>query len=371
MRQRRARRIVARPLHGWVTLVAVVTLAAGCSSAEQPPPGSPTGTGAGAGPSAPGTLASSKYARTGPLGLPRYAGSKTTYLSGVWVGGRPNVPAWSGFGQWRKAPVDVVLGYNANTTWEAMKNDGNIALFAEFPGTLVYGVGLVPSSGGSLREVREGKHDDVWRATAAGLIKHGRQRSVVRLGLEANGTWFPWGAKAETAEDFKAAFRHVAEILRQEGAEPLITFDIGCGVGLTGDSDPQAPLQRLYPGNDVVDLIGCDIYDDKHGGVGNPMAQGRASRGPSLNDVLDFAKNHGKKMVVPEWGLDRNYGAGDNPDFIKGMYGFFDQNADHIALEIYFNEGGSDIKSSLWEPNQNPRAAAEYERIWSERGVPR
>jgi len=278
------------------------------------------------------------------------------------------VTAWAGFGDWRKAPVDVVLGYNDYSSWDAMHSDGNLSLFSKFPGTLVYGVALVPA-GGSLRDVAEGKRDDVWRATANGLVKQGRKRSVVRLGLEANGTWFPWGATADTAEDFKAAFRRVAQILRQEGADPVVAFDIGCGVGLTGDDDPQAPLTKLYPGDDVVDVLGCDIYDDKHGGVGNPMAKGHVSKGPSLNDTLEFAKQHGKPLVVPEWGLDRNYGSGDNPTFITNMYKFFDDNAEHIALEIYFNEGGGDIKSSLWEPNQNPKAAAEYARIWAARGV--
>ncbi|MCA0437726.1 MAG: hypothetical protein M9891_13795 [Austwickia sp.] len=311
-----------------------------------------------------------EYSATGPLDLRRYTAAKTKYLSGVWVGGQPYADAWHGFGQYRGAPVDAVLGYSDNKSWDAIKHSGNISLFAKFPGTFVYGLGLLPTRGGgagSLRDVADGKHDDVWRAVGAGLVKYNRKRSIVRIGFEANGTWFSWGATAETAEDFKAAFRRVAGILRESGAEPVIDFDIGCGVGLTGDSDHMAPLTKLYPGDDVVDVMGCDTYDDKGTGAGNPAALGKTGNGPSLKETLDFAKERGKLLVVPEWGLDHTYGPGDHADYITTMYKFFDENADHIALEIYFNEGTTDIKSSLWQPDQNPESAKEYARIWQSR----
>lgn len=354
-----------------VAAAALVGALSACGHSEAPPPpdGSSSPMSTSSPPPSGGVHNPAAYSASGPLGLRRHSAGTTKYLSGVWIGGKPYVEAWHGFGTWRKAPVDAVLGYNDPKSWNSMKSAGNLSLFAKFPGTLVYGVGLLPSSGGSLRDVADGKHDDVWLATAKGLKEQNRTRSVVRLGFEANGTWFAWGATHETAETFKAAFRRVARILRENGAEPVIGFDIGCGVGLTGDNDPQAPLTKLYPGDDVVDVIGCDIYDDRNTGMGNPAALGRSGKGPSLSDVLGFAKQRGKPMVVPEWGLDHTYGGGDRPEFIDTMYDFFDRHAEDIALEIYFNEGGTDIDSSLWEPNQNPRAATEYAKIWERRSA--
>ncbi len=349
------------------TLVALLACsAAACSGGDAGRAGPETGETTSPAGKAP---ENGRFRSDGPLGLTRASGSATPYLSGAWLGVKTQEPHWTGFGDWRGVPVDVMLGYSENTTWDSIGHAGNLTLFKSFPGTLVYGLSLLPQErGATLKEVAEGKRDEVWRKAGRGLVEQNRKRSVIRIGFEANGTWFPWGASRDKAEDYKAAFRRVATILRESGAEPIIDFDIGCGVGLTGDPDPQAPLTRLYPGDDVVDVMGCDIYDSRASGQGNPAAKGTATRGPSLQDTLAFARAHGKPLVVPEWGLDHTYGRGDQPDFIRAMYDFFDANAKDIAVEIYFNEGASDIKSALWEPELNPRSAEEYASIWRGKG---
>lgn len=89
-----------------------------------------------------------------------------------------------------------------------------------------------------------------------------------------------------------------------------------------------------------------------------------------LRDVAEFARLHGKGMTVPEWGLadPKLEGNGDNPFYIRAMHEFFAANADVLVLESYFNESDNGQRSSLWpEKPENPKAAAEYRRLWGAR----
>ena len=58
---------------------------------------------------------------------------------------------------------------------------------------------------------------------------------------------------------------------------------------------------------------------------------------------MDFARAHGKKFAIPEWGVGRR---GDKPEFIQKMHEFFTQNADNIAYESYFNCGSYKVYGS-------------------------
>lgn len=301
------------------------------------------------------------------FGLPKDAFSGRPWLSGVWVGGTPTTDALVNFGTWRGAPVEVVTTYSPTSSFEEMKaTDWSITTFAGFAGTLSYGLALVPEKGGhTLGSVASGEHDDVWRAIGQHLVDNGRDRSIVRIGLEPNGDWFPWGATAETAGDFQQAFRRVATILRQVAPRVVIDFDIACGVGLRGTQDPQAPLTMLYPGDDVVDVIGCDTYDDGGMKVDRGAAfLGKNDKGPGLSDVLAFARARKKPMSIPEWGLDARHAQGDNGPYIFAMRDFLEANAKYILFESYFNEPGTAIRSSIWQDVQNPVSSQAYRLRW-------
>ncbi len=301
------------------------------------------------------------------FGLPKDAGSGRQWLSGVWVGGKPTVDAVVDFGAWRGAPVEVVTTYSSTTSFEEMQGtDWSIATFTGFAGTLAYGLALVPERGGhSLASVAAGQHDEVFRTVAQHLSRNGRGRSIIRIGLEPNGDWFPWRTTAATAQDFRQAYRRVAGIFKAESQGFVIDFDIACGVGLSGSPDPMAPLTVLYPGDDVVDVIGCDTYDHSDMKVEMGIASlGKTKAGPGVMDVLTFARSRGKPMSIPEWGLDARHGTGDNAPYIALMRSFLEANAKDILFESYFNEPGTNLRSSIWGDVQNPNASEVYRARW-------
>jgi Glycosyl hydrolase family 26 len=294
-----------------------------------------------------------------------------TWLSGAWTGGTIGAARIEAFGTWRGQPSDVVTTYPAYETWDQIADtDWHIGVLDGFKGRLEYGLPLVPRDHQStLADVLTGKHDAVFSTVAQLLNKHGRGDSFVRIGLEANGSWFPWGADVQTAADFKAAFRHVQAIMKKVSPKLVFLFDITCGHPLDGSDDRMAPLTALYPGDDVVNVIGCDHYDAttvKSRNADEWKKTLRPETGPGLADVADFARQHHKSLAVPEWGLQSKAqkGAGDNPYFIYSMYQFFQQNKDILVFENYFNEPDDSLGSAIWEKVQNPRSAAEYKKLW-------
>ena len=298
-----------------------------------------------------------------------------TWASGVWTGGDWSPARVAAFGTWRGSPVSTVTAYPAYQTWaELAGSDWNVGVFDGFPGRLAYGLPLLPKTPGTgtLADVAAGAHDDAFTAVAQTLVKHQRGDAFVRIGLEANGDWFPWGASADGNDPaaFKAAYRHVAGVLRAVAPKLTLVFDIGCGHPLRDQATRLDSLTALYPGDDVVDVVGCDHYD-AHSTISRTAAQFATSLTPGdaagLQDVVDFARAHHKKFAIPEWGLTQlsAKGGGDNPYYIYAMYRFFQANAKDLAFENYFNEPAAYIANSIWDVVQQPNAAAEYRTLWS------
>jgi hypothetical protein len=292
------------------------------------------------------------------------------WTSGVWAGGEWGANRVAQFASWRGTQVQTVTTYPAYDTWEQLaSSEWHVSIFDGFKGRLVYGLPLLPKSGGSLAEVATGRRDDVWRAIARQLATNERHDSYVRVGLEANGDWFPWGSDADEAPEFRAAFRHVVQVMRSEAPRLRFVFDISCGVEFKGSDGRLDSLTKLYPGDDVVDVIGCDAYDSYSTQIrkaGDFAEVARPDDAAGLLDVVDFARSHGKTFAVPEWGLTKRSadGAGDNPVFIRAMRDFFAAHAGELEFENYFNEPSSYLRSSIFAPNQNPEAAKVYQQLW-------
>ena len=316
--------------------------------------------------------------------IPSSAATGGSWASGAWLGPMPDAAKAADLGAWRGRPLDLVTTYPEYQTWQQLgSTEWTIAVFDGFAGRLSYGLPLLPKQdGGSLSEVAAGAHDDTWRAVAALLRKHGRDDASIRIGLEANGDWFPWGighqGRNEPAQ-FVAAYRRVAQVLRAELPRAELGFDIGCAHAMAGQRDRLDSLTALYPGDDVVDVVGCDHYD-----AGSLVTRDDGSwqrvlhpaRAPGLQDVLDFAVSHHKGFAVPEWGLTSaaRGGGGDNSEFLVRMHGFFAANAAQVAYENYFNEPDPSIGCAVWQPGgqgrvpgtspQNPQAGQTYRRLW-------
>lgn len=298
--------------------------------------------------------------------------SKQPWFSGAWAAGNTaSTSRIDAFGAWRGTPVDAATVYPDAATWQSIyDSDWHVNTYAGFQGVLAYGLPLLPDETGSdFASVISGEHDWVYEKVASDLVAGGRGNSIVRIGWEANGDWFPWNAKASNAAEYVAAYRHVVGVLRATAPDLVIDFDLGCGTKLRGQENRLDALNLLYPGDDVVDLVGCDFYD-WHNTRSTDEASWQQTIRPTnsvgIADVADFARAHGKGLTYPEWGVASTEleGAGDNPFFIGKVREFFEANADVLVLESYFSEPETSLANSIYDPIQMPLSAEVYQRLW-------
>lgn len=272
------------------------------------------------------------------------------------------------FDSWRGRPSDVYTAFSGRASFPAvvkLVKGSYIRGFASKRGELSLGLALLANNTrGKWGDCNSGKFDGYFREIGKALKSHGLGNAIIRLGWEANGSGFPWYA-GNQAEAYKACFRRQVKNLKSQAPGLRIEWTMRKGNGL-----PYS-VEKIYPGNDVVDIIGV-LYYDRFPAV-HTEKQWQASLkethrgGPKgLATYLQFAKSRGKKLAVPEWGVSDGYkgaGARDNPFFIEKMFQFFKANAGSIAYETYFNCNPASIYK-IHPAKHNPKAAAKYQQLW-------
>ncbi len=115
---------------------------------------------------------------------------------------------------------------------------------------------------------------------------------------ENTGSWFWWGKAFCDAETYKSNYKYTVEYLRDEKNVHNLLYLYGPG----SEAANLAEYEERYPGDEYVDLIGFDTYDN------NPVpdAEGYTFQ-QSFENTLKltdaFAKEHGKLMAVTETGM--------------------------------------------------------------------
>lgn len=79
----------------------------------------------------------------------------------------------------------------------------------------------------------------------------------LRFAQEMNGSWYPWGrVPGNTPAAYRAAWRHLVEVFRQQGARNVRWVWTPYVEG-----DGQRPFRRYYPGGKWVDWAGMDGFN--------------------------------------------------------------------------------------------------------------
>jgi hypothetical protein len=285
------------------------------------------------------------------------AASNSSRLAGAFVNWGPDgrertLEIWE---QWLgQAPSSVVgVDFYAESTWQ------DFFRLSWVPGiwkklnparNVVWSVPLTVK-GTPLAEVADGRHDAEFEA-AASAIAEAQPHAIIRLGWEMNLVSMAWFAKGQEA-DYIRAFRRVVQIFRRHSSGFKYDWCPGWG--------PQDnPADLAYPGDDVVDYIGLDVYDFKYEGSAAERWDSYYLKAPfGLEWHREFAARHGKAMSYPEWGVG-NFG--DNPFFIQQMHDWFVKNEGRIAYAAYFDVNG------LWptqiDNNQFPKSRELFRELF-------
>lgn len=116
---------------------------------------------------------------------------------------------------------------------------------------------------------------------------------IFRPWHENTGSWFWWGEKLCSAEEYKALWNMLQDKLDEDGFDNLLW---AYSPGMAADLTEEKYLER-YPGDDSVELVGIDGY--QWGSKEDFVAQ----LDQNLAMLTKFAADHGKRAALTECGL--------------------------------------------------------------------
>ncbi|MGA2519715.1 MAG: glycosyl hydrolase [Acidimicrobiales bacterium] len=232
--------------------------------------------------------------------------------------------------------VQGISGYTTGTSW---------ATIGQYrpPRTSLQLFVSVDMSPGYGRPSETPQHLAVYQELARHLVSGGQSNAIVRVGWEWSAPFFSWGPQNTTPAQYVRAFRDIVTTMRSVPGQHF-SFDWCANSGSTPSDGPYA---ASYPGNAYVDYIGTDQYDNP----GTSWAQALDDTA-GLAYTVRFAKAHGKRVSIPEWGLN----GGDDPQFIDLMHGFITNPANDVAYSSYFS-AAVQVDSDI---TQFPQSAAEF-----------
>jgi hypothetical protein len=285
--------------------------------------------------------------------------SGLAWASGAFIPG-DNVARHTEFGNWRGAPTDVVVTWTGRWVWsDIVSPHWLLDRWSDSRQLISIGVPPFPEGEwGSLSRCASGEYDHHWRTFGRSMRDSGMaHRTVIRLGWEFTGFWYRWAAR--NPWEFAACWRRVHSAAESEAPGLRWDWTVHRGRSPLG-IDPR----DAYPGDAYVDVVGVNSYDGWPGATDRNTWREHYAGDYGLKFWADFARQHGKKLSVPEWGVYPGsawFGnnGGDNPYYIARMFGFFRKQADILAYESYFNETASYYAGAL---SLNPAAADEYRR---------
>ncbi|MFD9409081.1 glycosyl hydrolase [Streptomyces sp. NPDC059989] len=276
-------------------------------------------------------IAMGAYLDYGPPGvaripyLSRWLGGKEirvghTYLPGDrWGGIEGNVDFLEDWAEWRRARDDRM--FVLNVPMQA-RNEGRVP---DYQVARLIGAGAA------------GHYDRHFRKLAERLVSLGIPDTVIVLGWEMNGVTYTHRCGPDP-ENWKAYWRRIVNTMRAVPGQKF-KFDFAPNRGKDAIG-----WTKCYPGDDVVDIIGMDSYDQAPG----RSFDDQIDQPYGLQKHVDFAKAHGKPISYPEWGLFRR---GDNPEYVRRMLKWIAQHKPiYHTITDYCPHG-------VWQCKENPESS--------------
>jgi hypothetical protein len=293
------------------------------------------------------------------------------------------------FDAWRGRPSDVALQYIGRRYFNK-----------DYPGFLkaptlqrhlpvLRAAGFIPilslplvnkKDAGRFADVAAGSIDQHHQAVADRLREiMDQDRIYLRLGWESD-KGYPWSIREHEGEgqpdpakpdDYRAAWQRIARIYRDTVPGAVMVWNTL--------KNPPVKWATYYPGDDVVDIISIDLYDNGSGGnftadnkswktmgLGSFDAESGSVRG--MRGILEFARHRGKKMALDEWAatnqsLSPTDGA-NNDFFVAAVFAFLMEHQDEIEYEVYFNSDRKRRHQIFPPVDYNERPSSAYLAHW-------
>ena len=193
-------------------------------------------------------------------GVPAGFSGVTQFASRVGV--TPNIALY--YSSWQEQ-------FKSAFAWEAYDDDVTPAVQIE-----PFGV--------SMAAIANGKYDS-YLDRYAGQVRTFGHAVIIGFAHEPNGSWYPWGAGSVSPDVWIAAWRHVVNVFRAQGADNVIWLWTVNSQGPDG-----AMADAWWPGDGYVTWVGVDGYYTGPGDTFKGVFGG----------VLSEVQGLGKPVIISE-----------------------------------------------------------------------
>jgi beta-mannanase len=202
----------------------------------------------------------------------------------------------------------------------------------------------------ALRRIAGGDFD-AYIATWAEQLREVGTTVYLRPMHEMNGNWYPWGGSVNGNSPalYVQAWRRMHDIFVRRGATNVRWVWAPNNVDVPQTSANQ--LERFYPGDSYVDVLGVDGYN---WGTGQPGWAGWESFSEVFSTAYERLRRLGPQPIwITEVGSAPQ--GGDKSAWIRDMFARAGR-MDRLEKIIWFNEN----KERDWRANPSPDVAAAF-----------
>jgi hypothetical protein len=252
-------------------------------------------------------------------------------------------------------PMPTWADWEAPWMFSTVSDNFDSWLAASSAHQVVMGMDLIPQSVSNNNNpltweqpCADGSYDQEATTLAKNLVSYGAGGIVIRLGIEANGSWeadYTGSTTTELGDWAKCYDNEVTAMRAVPGTHFLFVWNPNI-------CTQNFPLNQWYPGNSYVDIIGADAYDQDCGTLKSVSQEGWSAYAndssantpndpnfPSVNNIEAFAVANRKPMSFPEWGIGA--GTPDDATYVADMGQMF--NSDDFSFQAYFDDGDDGI----------------------------
>lgn len=148
-----------------------------------------------------------------------------------------------------------------------------------------------------------------------------------------------------SASDFIRAWRKVVSLFRAQGANNVKFTWTMTAYSFRVNSADRRYAEKWYPGDEYVDFVGADAYNWVSCGPGRGSWTSLAE---IAGGGLNFAKRHGKKLVLPEWGSQAD---SRRAGWLRDAHNWLKSNQASIAGAFYYNPTVAPRSDCRWHLN--------------------
>jgi len=163
----------------------------------------------------------------------------------------------------------------------------------------------IDPAGASIAAIAAGDFDGYLRSYADAVRDFGHP-VVIGFGHEMNATWYPWGYQHVRPATFVAAWQHMVDVFRQQGAGNVTWLWT-----IQADIPGSGPISSWWPGAKYVTWVGIDGYYYRRASTFATVF------GSTIAQLRSFS---GKPVLLSETAVGPMAGQAEKiPDLFRGM----------------------------------------------------